>query len=83
MPKSKAKSTAARRTAPRTAKKLQVEADADREAVLDEREKLRSQFPPAYGADVGIFPGDKVEVILRLNYAQAESLARLLKENKL
>jgi hypothetical protein len=76
-PKAKPKATA------KAIKKLQVEADADREAVLDEREKLRRQFPPAYGADVGVFPGDKVEVMLRLNFSQAENLARLLKENKL
>jgi hypothetical protein len=77
MPKPKAK------TKTKVIKQLQTEQDSDREAVLDEREKLRRQFPPAYATDIGVLPGDKVEVILRLNYAQAESLARLLKENKL
>jgi hypothetical protein len=75
MPKPKAKS--------KTIKKLQNEQDSDREAVLDEREKLRLQFPAAYSADIGVLPGDKIEVMLRLTYSQAESLARLLKENKL
>ncbi len=67
----------------RAIKKLESEQDADREAVLDEREKLRRQFPLAYSADIGVLPGDKVEVMLRMTYSQAEGLARLLKENKL
>jgi antibiotic biosynthesis monooxygenase (ABM) superfamily enzyme len=79
MPKQKPKT----KLKARAVKKLETEQDADREAVLDEREKLRRQFPPAYSADIAVFPGDKVEVMLRLNFAQAESLARLLKENKL
>lgn len=79
MPKPKARA----KTKSKVIKQLQTDQDSDREAVLDEREQLRSQFPPAYAADIGVLPGDKVEVILRLNYSQAESLARLLKENKL
>jgi hypothetical protein len=64
-------------------KKLQPEADADREAVLDERQKLQRLFPPAYFADIGVWSDDKVEVMLRLTYSQAVNLARLLKENRL
>jgi hypothetical protein len=70
-------------TGKKAIKKLESEQDADREAVLDEREKLRRQFPSAYAADIGVLHGDKIEVMLRLTYSQAESLARLLKENKL
>lgn len=79
MPKPKTKA----RTKTKVIKQLQTEQDSDREAVLDEREKLRRQFSPAYAADIGVLPGNKVEVILTLTYSQAESLARLLKENKL
>jgi len=64
-------------------KKLQSEPDADREAVLEEREKLQSLFPPRYFADIGVWRGDNVEVMLKLTYSQAVNLARLLKENKL
>jgi hypothetical protein len=64
-------------------KKLQPEPDADREAVLDEREKLQRLFPPRYSADIGVWSGDKVEVMLKLTYSQAVNFARLLKENKL
>jgi hypothetical protein len=64
-------------------KKLRPEADAGREAVLDEREKLQRLFPSAYSADIGVWSGDKVEVMLRLTYSQAVNLARLLQENKL
>jgi len=64
-------------------KKLPPEADADREAVLEEREKLQSLFPPRYFADIGVWRGDNVEVMLKLTYSQAVSLASLLKENKL
>jgi hypothetical protein len=64
-------------------KKLKPEPDADREAVLDERERLQRLFPPAYSADIGVWSGDKVEVMLRLTYSKAVNLARLLQENKL
>jgi hypothetical protein len=64
-------------------KKLQLEPDADREAVLDERVKLQRLFPPRYSAGIGVWSGDKVEVMLKLTYSQAANLARLLKENKL
>lgn len=59
------------------------EPDGDREAVLDEREELRRQFPPAYSPDIGVLAGGKVEIMLKLTPTQAERLARLLKENKL
>jgi len=64
-------------------KKLKHEPDADREAVLDEREKSQRLFPSAYSADIGVWSGDKVEVMLRLTYSKAVNLARLLQENKL
>jgi hypothetical protein len=86
MKKTKSKKTKPEETghvAKKTSKKLQPEADADREAVLDEREKLQRLFPPAYSADIGVWSGDKVEVMLNLTYSQAVNLARLLKENKL
>ena len=57
--------------------------DADRQAVLGEREKLHSLFPPRYSADIGVWSGDKVEVMLKLTYSQAVNLARLLKETRL
>jgi len=82
----RAKKTKPEKTEPetkKTGKKLQPEADADREAVLDEREKLQRLFPPAYSADIGVWTGDKVEVMLNLTYSQAVNLARLLKETKL
>jgi hypothetical protein len=64
-------------------KTLKTEPDADRQAVLEEREKLHSLFPPVYSADIGVWSGDKVEVMLKLTYSQAVNLARLLKENRL
>jgi hypothetical protein len=67
----------------KTRKKVQPGPDSDREAVLDERGKLQRLFPSGYSADIGVWSGDKVEVMLRLTYSQAVSLARLLKENKL
>jgi hypothetical protein len=67
----------------KTSNKPQLEADADREAVLEEREKLQSLFPPRYFADIGVWRGDNVEVMLKLTYSQAVNLARLLKENQL
>ena len=67
----------------KTINKPQLEADADREAVLEEREKLQSLFPPRYFVDIGVWRGDDVEVMLKLTYSQAVNLARLLKENQL
>jgi hypothetical protein len=64
-------------------KTLQAEAGADREAVLGEREKLQRLFPLRYSADIGVWSGDSVEVMLKLTYAQAVNLARLLKDNTL
>jgi hypothetical protein len=75
--------TKARQATRKPAKKLQLEQDSDREAVLDEREKLQRLFPPRYSADIGVWSGDSVEVMLKLTYSQAVNLARLLKENKL
>ncbi len=56
--------------------------DAEREAILDERENLRRQFPVSYSPDVGVFADGKVEIMFKLSYAQAEKLARLLREQK-
>jgi hypothetical protein len=56
--------------------------DAEREAILDERETLRRQFPASYSPDVGVFSDGKVEIMFKLTYAQAERLARLLREHK-
>jgi hypothetical protein len=67
----------------KVARQLRNEQDADREAVLDEREKLRRQFPSAYSAEIGVLRGGKVEVMLTLTVSQAERLASLLKETKL
>ena len=56
--------------------------DAEREAILDERETLRRQFPASYSPDVGVFSDGTVEIMFKLTYAQAEKLARLLREHK-
>jgi hypothetical protein len=56
--------------------------DAEREAILDERETLRRQFPPKYSPDVGVFSDGKVEIMFKLTYSEAEKLARLLREHK-
>jgi hypothetical protein len=56
--------------------------DAEREAILDERETLRRQFPASYSPDVGVFSDGKVEIMFKLTYAQAEKLALLLREHK-
>jgi hypothetical protein len=64
-------------------KKIQQEETAEREAILDERETLKRLFPAQYSPDIGVFNDDKVEVMFKLSYSQAESLARLLKEHKL
>jgi len=63
-------------------KRIQEEQDAEREAILEEREKLRRLFPPSYSPDVGVFNDGKVEIMFKLSYAQAEKLARLLREQK-
>jgi hypothetical protein len=79
----KAKYETAKGTARKRGKKLPSEPEADREAVLDEREKLQRLFPLRYSADIGVWSGDKVEVMLKLAYSQAVNLARLLRETKL
>ena len=56
--------------------------DAEREAILDERETLRRQFPAKYSPDVGVFRDGKVEIMFKLTYSEAEKLARLLREQK-
>jgi hypothetical protein len=66
-----------------TRKKIQQEDTAEREAILDERETLKRLFPAQYSPDIGVFTDGKVEVMFKLSYSQAESLARLLKENKI
>jgi hypothetical protein len=63
--------------------KVQLEDAAEREAILDERETLKRLFPAQYSPDIGVFNDEKVEVMFKLSYSQAESLARLLKEHKL
>ena len=56
--------------------------DAEREAILDERETLRRQFPARYSPDIGVFSDGKVEIMFKLTYSEAEKLARLLREHK-
>ena len=56
--------------------------DAEREAILDERETLRREFPASYSPGVGVFSDGKVEIMFKLTYAQAEKLALLLREHK-
>ena len=63
-------------------KKVKQEQDPAREAILDERETLRRLFPASYAPDVGVFSDGKVEIMFKLTYAQAERLARLLREQK-
>lgn len=63
-------------------KKAPKEVDAEREAILDERETLRRQFPAKYSPDVGVFSDGKVEIMFKLTYSEAERLARLLREHK-
>ena len=63
-------------------KKIEESQTAEREAILDERETLKRLFPANYSPDIGVFNDGKVEVMFKLTYAQAESLARLLKEHK-
>jgi len=57
--------------------------DREREAILDEREALKRLFPAAYSPDIGVFSDGKVEVMFKLTYGEAESLARLMKAQKL
>jgi hypothetical protein len=85
MNKAKTKPTAKTKasTRPKVIELRRNEADADREAVLTEREKLGKLFPPRYAADIAVIEGDRVEVILKMSYSQAESLARLLHDAKL
>jgi len=66
-----------------TTSKIQQEDTAEREAILDERETLKRLFPAQYSPDIGVFTDGKVEVMFKLSYSQAESLARLLKEHKI
>jgi hypothetical protein len=63
-------------------KKTIDEQDAERDAILEERETLRRQFPASYSPDVGVFRDGKVEIMFKLTYSQAERLARLLREHK-
>lgn len=65
-----------------SAKDVVAEQDAEREAILDEREKLRREFPSRYAPEIGVFSDGKVEVMFKLTYDQAERLARLLREHK-
>jgi len=64
-------------------KQIQQDQDAEREAILDERETLKRLFPASYAPDIGVFNDGKVEVMFKLTIAQAQSLARLLKEHRL
>lgn len=57
--------------------------NADAEAIVEEREHLKREFPSKYSPEISVFRDDKVEVMLKLTYSQAENLARLLKENPL
>ena len=63
-------------------KQIEESQTVEREAILDERETLRRLFPANYSPDIGVFNDGKVEVMFKLTYAQAESLARLLKDHK-
>jgi hypothetical protein len=67
----------------KTRNQVQPEQDSEREAILDERQTLKRLFPANYSPDIGVFNDGKVEVMFKLTYSQAESLARLLKEHKL
>ena len=67
----------------KTRNEAQPEQESEREAILDERETLKRLFPANYSPEIGVFNDGKVEVMFKLTYSQAESLARLLKEHKL
>jgi len=62
--------------------KAKQQEDSEREAILDERETLRRLFPAKYSPDVGVFSDGKVEIMFKLTYAEAEKLARLLREQR-
>jgi len=62
--------------------KVKQQEDSEREAILDERETLRRLFPAKYSPDVGVFSDGKVEIMFKLTYAEAEKLARLLREQR-
>jgi hypothetical protein len=64
-------------------KTKQIEPDAERKAILDERETLKRLFPAVYSPDIGVFSDGKVEVMFKLTISQAQALANLLKEHKL
>lgn len=64
-------------------KNIDPDGTAEREAILDEREKLKRLFPADYSPDIGVFSDGKVEVMFKLTYSQAEILAHLLREHKL
>jgi hypothetical protein len=79
MPKKKTRSKAK----PKTSTSGMQDQGEEREAILDEREKLRRLFPSNYSPGIGVFSDGKVEVMLKLSYAQAEALARLMQEHKI
>ena len=60
-----------------------LQEDSQREAILDERHDLQKLFPAPYNPQISIFTPERVEVILTLCRAQAENLARLLKQSEL
>jgi hypothetical protein len=62
---------------------INEENNAERDEILEKRKALRREFPAKYSPEVGVFRDDKFEVMFRLTHSQAESLARLLKENSL
>jgi len=64
-------------------KAKQTKSDAERKAILDERETLKRLFSAAYSPDIGVFSDGKVEVMFKLTISQAQALANLLKEHKL
>ena len=59
------------------------QSNADAEAIVEKREHLRREFPSKYSPEISVFSDDKVEVMLKITYSQAEKLARLLKESAL
>jgi hypothetical protein len=59
------------------------QSNADAEAIVEKREHLRREFPSKYSPEISVFSDDKVEVMLKITYLQAEKLARLLKESAL
>ena len=52
---------------------------ADRQAILQKRERLHRLFPEKYAPDVSVFTDGKVEIMFKLSYEQAENLVRLMK----